>query len=291
MRLAGALACMLAAALPFWPPPAVAAEASFAMPPAAARPLFAQVDLPHLQLRSWPRWSRPSMSLPQVPKGVDGRDRPGHEREWGRSDLVEYRDSAKQSVVTVALTFQVSVCLDDFEYSIACRERSSLEAAHRLEQIFFDDFTTGIPAGTLRIWFAVKAEPSEQANFLREVEVRAVEAAYRKFKEKADQQTAAAGAANTPVTTVEAAQKFAQDIERWHNDAGGEARSGSNWTHEWGARSHSYKPGPALRDLAQIGSRNRDQNGSPLGTDLQLQASDWRRPGSALLVLAPTTLR
>jgi hypothetical protein len=30
----------------------------------------------------------------------------------------------------------VSVCLEDFEYSIACRERSSLEAARRLEQIY-----------------------------------------------------------------------------------------------------------------------------------------------------------
>jgi hypothetical protein len=235
MRLAGGLALMLAAALPFRPPPMLAAETTrFAVPPAAAT--------------------------------GDG------------------------SVAGVALTFQVSVCLDDFEYSIACRERSSLEAAHRLEQIFFDDFTTGIPGGMLRIWFAVKAEPSEQENFLREVEVRAIEAAYRKFKEKADQWTAAAGAPDTPITTVEAAQKFAQDIERWHNDAGGEARSGSNWLHEWSARSHSYKAGPALHDLARIGNRNRDQNGSPVGSDLEMQASDMDKSGPAVPVVASTPL-
>jgi hypothetical protein len=77
-----------------------------------------------------------------------------------------------------ALTFSVSVCLDDFEYSIACRERSSLEAAHRLEQIFLDDYATGSPAGSLRIWFAVKAEPSEQTTFLLETENRAIEAVF-----------------------------------------------------------------------------------------------------------------
>ena len=91
-----------------------------------------------------------------------------------------------------ALTFSVSVCLDDFEYAIACRERSSLEAARRLEQIYLDDYATGSPAGSLRIWFAVKAEPREQTTFLLEVENRAIEAVFRKLKEDASHRASGA---------------------------------------------------------------------------------------------------
>jgi hypothetical protein len=32
---------------------------------------------------------------------------------------------------------------------------------------------------------------------------------------------------------------------------------GINWSHDWGARSHTYKPGQALRELARIGNRNK----------------------------------
>ena len=91
-----------------------------------------------------------------------------------------------------ALTFSVSVCLDDFEYAIACRERSSLEAARRLEQIYLDDYPTGSPGGSLRIWFAVKAEPREQTTFLLEVENRAIEAVFRKLKEDASHRASGA---------------------------------------------------------------------------------------------------
>jgi hypothetical protein len=162
------------------------------------------------------------------------------------------------TAVYAALTFTVSVCLDDFEYSIACRERSSLEAARRLEQIYLDDYATGSPAGSLRIWFAVKAEPSEQTNFLREVENRAVEAVFRKLSEDAAHRTAAAAAsANSAGGAADAAREFAQSIQHWHDEAGTEARTGINWSLDWGGRSHAYKPGQALRDLARIGNRNK----------------------------------
>jgi hypothetical protein len=170
--------------------------------------------------------------------------------------------SGSGAAVPAALTFVVSVCLDDFEYSIACRERSSLDAAHRLEQIYLDDYATGSPAGTLRIWFAVKAEPSEQTNFLREVENRAVEAVFRKLKEDAAHRAAAAAAAAaTGGGAAEAAREFSQDVQRWYDEAGVEARTGINWSHDWSARSHAYKPGQALRDLARIGNRNRQNAG------------------------------
>jgi hypothetical protein len=170
--------------------------------------------------------------------------------------------SGNVAAIPVALTFMVSVCLDDFEYSIACRERSSLEAARRLEQIYLDDYATGIPAGSLRIWFAVKAEPSEQTNFLREVENRAIEAVFRKMRDEAAHQAAAASAsADRGEGAAEAAREFAQAIQRWRDEASVEAHTGINWSHDWSARSHSYKPGQALRDLARIGNRNKQNAG------------------------------
>jgi hypothetical protein len=165
------------------------------------------------------------------------------------------------TAIPSALTFTVSVCVDDFEYSIACRQRSSLEAARRLEQIYLDDYATGSPAGSLRIWFAVKAEPSEQTNFLREVENRAVEAVFRKLREDAGHRMAAAASAASGGGAADAAREFAQDIQRWHDEASVEAHPGINWSHDWGARSHSYKPGQALRHLARIGNRNKQNTG------------------------------
>jgi hypothetical protein len=170
--------------------------------------------------------------------------------------------SGNVAAVPIALSFAVSICLDDFEYSIACRQRSSLEAAHRLEQIYLDDYATGSPAGSLRIWFAVKAEPSEQTNFLREVENRAIEAVFRKLREEAAARMAAAApSAAAGGGAADAAREFTQAIQRWHDEAGVEARTGINWSHDWTARSHTYKPGQALRDLARIGNRNRQNTG------------------------------
>jgi hypothetical protein len=61
-----------------------------------------------------------------------------------------------------------------------------------LEQIYLDDYATGNPAGNVRIWFAVKAEPREQTTFLLEVENRAVEAVFRKLKEDASRRASGA---------------------------------------------------------------------------------------------------
>jgi hypothetical protein len=181
---------------------------------------------------------------------------PAAEAEARFAPPVAVLPSGNGAVVPVSLIFSASVCLDDFEYSIGCRQRSSLEAARRLEQIYLDDYATGSPAGSLRIWFAVKAEPSEQTNFLREVENRAVEAVFRKLKEDAAQRAAAAFA-DKGGGAADAAREFAQAIQRWHDEAGVEARTAINWSHDWGARSHTYKPGQALRDLARIGNRNK----------------------------------
>lgn len=85
-----------------------------------------------------------------------------------------------------APAFVVSVCLADVEYSIACWERSSLEAARRLEQIFVDDYTTRHTTGSLQIWFPLNTSQSEQLRFLREVEDRAIEAAVRKMQASVD---------------------------------------------------------------------------------------------------------
>lgn len=88
--------------------------------------------------------------------------------------------------VQAAPAFMVSVCLADVEYSIACRERSSLEAARRLEQIFIEDYTTRRTTGSLQIWFPLNISQSDQLQFLREVEDRAIEAAVRKMQEAVD---------------------------------------------------------------------------------------------------------
>jgi hypothetical protein len=143
------------------------------------------------------------------------------------------RFSSDNAFVPTSLAFVVSVCLDDFEYSIACRERSSLAAAKRLEQLYLDDYAAGRVGGTLNVWFAVTAEHSEQLDFLREVEDRAIESVTRKLKGDFDQ------------------------VRKWHADASMEARSGTNWSHDWGSRTHSYKSGPALYELVRIGNRNR----------------------------------
>jgi hypothetical protein len=156
------------------------------------------------------------------------------------------------------LAFVVSVCLDDFEYSIACRERGSLEAAKRLEQIYLDDYAKGRVAGTLNIWFAVAAERGEQIQFLREVEDRAIESTARKLKDDVDHLTAPAeNSQATPGDAEGAIRQIAQQVQRWHDDARTEAHNGTNWSHDWESRTHSYKPGPALYELVRIGVHSR----------------------------------
>jgi hypothetical protein len=171
------------------------------------------------------------------------------------------RFGSENAVEGAALAFVVSVCLDDFEYSIACRERSSLEAAKRLEQIYLDDYAAGRAAGTLIVWFAVAAERGEQVHFLREVEDRAIESAARKLKDDVDHLTASAeNSQETPGDAEGAIQQITQQVQRWHDDASMEARNGTNWSHDWESRTHSYKPGPALYELVRISDHSRAGN-------------------------------
>ena len=160
-------------------------------------------------------------------------------------------------IIPASLTFSVSVCLDDFEYSLACRERSLFEAAKRLEQIFLDDYRMGRVAGTLNIWFAVAAEHSEQLHFLREVEDRAIESVTKKLKDDIAGSTASSTNSQISGNAEDAAAQIAQQVQRWHDDAGTEAHNGSNWSHDWVSRTHTYKPGRALYELVRIGNRSR----------------------------------
>lgn len=175
--------------------------------------------------------------------------------------------------VLAAPAFVVSVCLADVEYSIACRERSSLEAARRLEQIFIDDYKTGQTTGSLQVWFPIAAPQSEQLRFLREVEDRAIEAAARKIEaavENPDTPTTALypappqagdqGADDQPRLAAQLLQQRRDDIRNWRQDAAVEARKGANWSHDWATRTHLFKPGPALRQL--IGSASRERVGN-----------------------------
>ena len=179
-----------------------------------------------------------------------------------------------------APAFVVSVCLADVDYSIACRERSSLEAARRLEQIFLDDYTTRRTVGSLQIWFPLTTPQSDQRQFLREVENRAIEAAVRKMQAAVDNpnpQTSSANVLQAPAQSLETgptggaaadpAQQLAQllqrrheDIQRWREDATVEARRGSNWSHDWATRTHIYKPGPALDALVRSPNGNSSGN-------------------------------
>src|ERR1041384_2865550 len=77
---------------------------------------------------------------------------------------------AASPFVPVSLTFVVTVCLDEVEYSIACRSRGSFEVQHRIEQILLDSYSNGNTAGDLRVGFWVEVDRDDQDRFLREVE-------------------------------------------------------------------------------------------------------------------------
>lgn len=137
---------------------------------------------------------------------------------------------SKIPLTRASLVFVVSVCLGDVEYSIACRQRSLLEAALRLEQIYLDDYTNKRVAGSLTIWFPLKIAKQDQLLFLRDVEDVAIKAVVAKLQ-----------------STANSAQ-----LQSWRDAATREARAGSNWLHDWSARSHRYRPGQALYQLAHL---------------------------------------
>jgi hypothetical protein len=154
----------------------------------------------------------------------------------------------------VSVTFVVSVCLADFEYSIACRERSLLEAVKRLEQIYLDDYAMRRAAGSLRVWFPQGVQRQEQIRFLREVEDRAIAAMAKKLQDEVDQ--SAASQMSSPGANDQQ-EGWAEQVKKWREDASMDARNGTNWSHDWSSRTHLYQTGMALRELIEMRVGNR----------------------------------
>jgi hypothetical protein len=153
-----------------------------------------------------------------------------------------------------SLSFTVSVCLVDWEYSSACRERSLLEAAKRLEQIYLDVYAMRRAAGSLRIWFPPHVERSEQLLFLRQIEDLAIAAMVRKLQNGEADESAAPemDLRGSYGDDTASDQQSSPQVRKWREDATMEARNGTNWTHDWSSRTHAYQTGMALRELVLL---------------------------------------
>ncbi|HYM02487.1 MAG TPA: hypothetical protein VET85_06035 [Stellaceae bacterium] len=198
------------------------------------------------------------------------------------------------------LTFSVSVCPTDIEYSFACRERALAEAAKRLGQIYLEVYRTRRPEGTLRVWFTLPTPPPEQLRFLRDAEERAIKTVAARLLTEITQQTPSpsdvpsATAPGVPPTTApgvgapdalspgtsapgagapdatspgasspeDTIRKRTQQVEKWRLDANLEARRGSNWLHDWASKTHSYRTGEALRELARLKPEKQNPSGN-----------------------------
>ena len=139
------------------------------------------------------------------------------------------------SLVMGSLSFTVSVCLGDVEYSIACWERGLTESAERLEQIYLEVFVTRRAAGSLRVWFSVATEQDEQVRFLREAEERAIKTVATKLQsgERITSQMIFPGM-DLPITIPpeqepkdQTASRI-QRVQKWREDASIEAQRGIN---------------------------------------------------------------
>jgi hypothetical protein len=182
---------------------------------------------------------------------------------------VPRRDNGTPLLMT-SLSFTVSVCLADVEYSIACRERSLAEAAKRLEQIYLDDYLHRRAEGSLKVWFPLKTEQSEQLRFLREAEERAIKTVAVKLQAEGDQRITSkmnSPGINSPEASPpeehggpEGLIRQRIQVQKWREDAILEARKGTNWSHDWSSKTHSYQLGQALHELAHIGNRNGSGN-------------------------------
>jgi hypothetical protein len=163
-------------------------------------------------------------------------------------------------LVTTSLAFSVSVCLADVEYSIACWERGLAEAAKRLEQIYLDDYMTRRAAGSLKVWFPLATEQSEQLRFLREAEERAIKTAATKLQAEGDQWIASPMIPSEDYGQQAPIRRRTQLVQKWREDASIEARKGTNWSHDWSSKTHSYQVGVTLQEIANIGNQNRSSN-------------------------------
>jgi hypothetical protein len=160
----------------------------------------------------------------------------------------------------VSLTFIVSVCLADLEYSSACRERSLLEAAKRLEQIYLEVYAMRRAAGSLRIWFPPRVERSEQLLFLRQVEDLSIANMAKKLQNGTVDESAAPQMDPQGSYGDDAAsdQQSTPEVRKWREDATMEARNGTNWAHDWSSRTHSYQTGIALRELVLLATKESE---------------------------------
>ncbi len=160
----------------------------------------------------------------------------------------------------VSLTFSVSVCLADWDYSSACRERSLLEAAKRLEQIYLDVYAMRRAAGSLGIWFPPHVERSEQLWFLRQVEELAIAAMAKKLQNGGVDESAAPlmDPQGSYSDDTASDQQSPPQVRKWREDATMEARTGTNWAHDWSSRTHSYQTGMALRELVLLATKASD---------------------------------
>jgi hypothetical protein len=166
-------------------------------------------------------------------------------------ELQVYNDNL---LFNISVTFVVSVCLADLEYSLGCRERSLLEAVKRLEQIYLDDYAMRRAAGSLRVWFPQGVQRQEQLRFLREVEDRAIAAMAKKLQDEVDQ--SAASQMNSPGANDQQ-EGWAEQVKKWREEASMEARNGTNWSHDWASRTHLYQTGMALHELIEMRVGNR----------------------------------
>jgi hypothetical protein len=122
-------------------------------------------------------------------------------------------------------------------------------------------------AGSLKVWFTVATERGEQLRFLREAEERAIKTVATKLQTESNQGITSQMSSpemNSPITdpteergeTGVSGQNRSQQLQKWREDASLEARKGTNWSHDWSSKTHSYQLGLALHELAHIRDRS-----------------------------------
>lgn len=193
-------------------------------------------------------WALHSAAADALPQGFSQGSLSGKIPKRASSQMPQSRPN--DLLEPVSLTFVVSVCLADLEYDRACREISLVEAAKRLGQIYLDVYAMHRVAGSLRIWFPPHVEETEQRRFLREVEDRAIAAMVKNLENGTNQSAAVQTSSPAADSEDASALQTAQTARKWREDAILEARNGTNWLNDWPARTHLYRTGQALHELA-----------------------------------------
>ncbi len=196
-------------------------------------------------------WALPAVSAQTLahsfsPGFGESRQRAAPIQQSNPGDLLEQ----------ASLTFVVSVCLADLEYTLACREVGLLEAAKRLEQIYRDVYAMRRAAGSLKIWFPAHVPETDQLHFLREVEDRAIAAMAKNLENGTDQSSAALPPSPGAYGEDASALQTSQAVRKWREAASEEAGKGTNWLHDWASRTHLYRTGQALHELAVLDRGN-----------------------------------